>query len=86
METVILILATYAVSAALTTSDGPFGAFVKLRKLKAMKVLECFLCTSVIIGAIFATYSAGNLLDWLILSFAFGGAATAIDRFTSVTL
>lgn len=75
METLVLILSTFAVTSALTGSDGPFGLFHKLRNVKQAGVLECFLCTAVLIGGVFALYNANSFWHWLTLAFALGGGA-----------
>lgn len=75
MEFIILGFATFALTSALTGSDGPFGLFYKLRKLKQAKVLECFLCSAVLVGALFALRGSDNVIDWLIVAFALGGFA-----------
>lgn len=55
MESVGFILATYALTIALTRSDGAWGILRRIRDNKHVSrfgVLECFLCTSLYVSLI----------------------------------
>jgi len=78
MEALALVLGTYAVTLALTASEGPWGLFYKLRAIKRVQdfgVLECFLCTSFWVSLILCL-SFGRpeiiLIAW--------GSSTLIDK------
>lgn len=86
MDILILVLANFALTTALTESNGPAGVFYKLRQLKGTAMLECFLCTSVLLGAVLALYIAVNPVEWVILSFATAGGATFLNAITEIDL
>lgn len=77
MEYLAAIFVVFAVTLMLTDSEGPFSLFAKLRGVKHMTALRCFLCTSVYVSAVVALTLPG--VYWINL-LALSGAATAIDR------
>lgn len=78
MDLVLAVFATFALTTMLTDSEGPFEIFVKIRRLKYMTALKCFLCCSVWVGALTAITMDGNyLINWM----AVAGASTALDYF-----
>ena len=52
-ELIITTLATYGLSSLLTSYDGPFDVFLKLRELFPRSPLECTVCTSVWVSIAF---------------------------------
>jgi len=82
MEVLIGVLATYSLTLILTSSAGPFGIFARLRSIKILGALRCYLCASCYIAGLVALYTARDPLEWLIMSLAYVGGANAIDRLT----
>lgn len=82
MELITATIATYALTLVLTSSDGPWGIFARLRAVKGLGALKCFLCTSVWAGAILAIYPATSLLGWPLYTLALAGGAVLLDRLT----
>ncbi len=86
MELLVLAAATYTLTTALTEADGPLGAFYRLRNMKQAKVLECYLCSAVLVGSLFAIYKADNVLNWLITALALAGIATFAHKLTELDI
>lgn len=80
MTILLSILATYGVTKMIVDSDGPWGIFYKLRRVSWLGALECYLCLSVYIGAVVALYSAHNVLQWVLYTFAFSGGAILLNK------
>jgi uncharacterized protein DUF1360 len=72
--------ATYSITLVLTSSDGPLGIFARLRK--HLTALQCFLCTSVWVGALIALYTSNSPAEWLIFTFGLSGGAVFINYIT----
>lgn len=81
-------LATWRVSALLVREDGPYDLIARLRKATkdtmAGRALECFYCTSLWIAAPAAFWLAGATWRWLVVWLALSGAASLLERFSSV--
>jgi hypothetical protein len=77
---VISILATYALTLILTSAEGPFGTFSRLRN--HLTGLNCFICTSVWVGAVIAIPLSHDATYWFIASFGLVGGAVLLDRLT----
>lgn len=78
MEALAIILGTYAITLALTESDGAFGVMYKIRNNKAIKnfgLFECHLCTSFWV-AVFLSLAFGMPLMTLIA----WGSSVLIDK------
>lgn len=84
MESLAIILGTYAITLALTQSEGAFGSFYKLRKIKWVDdfgLLNCHLCTAFWVSLILSL-SFGEPLMILIA----WGASTMIDKIFTTLL
>lgn len=79
MEIIGLILGTYALSTAITQSDGPWGVLYRIRNNELVKdfgLLECFICVSMWVS-ILLTIIMG--LPWYFILIAWG-ASLIIDK------
>lgn len=75
---ILTVLGTYWLTLALTQEDGPFGVFYKLRRLKALGVLQCFTCSSLWVAAVLSLLVASNFLEWVLYTLASAGGAAII--------
>lgn len=82
MATPMAILVIYYLTTVLTSSEGFLGIFYRLRKLKYLSALKCFLCASLYVSAIVALLLANNVEEFVVYTLAGAGGATALDRLT----
>lgn len=78
MDTATIILGTFAITLALTQSEGPYGLFYKLRQNKKVDnfgLLNCFLCTALWVSVILGLCM--GRLDLVLISW---GGSTLLDR------
>jgi len=78
MEALVLIFGTYAITLALTESQGPWGLFYKLRKNKhvdSFGLLNCHICT-----ALWVAMALGLILGHVELVLLAWGVSTLIDK------
>lgn len=78
MDIATVVLATYAITLALTWSEGPYGKLAILRQKPAVDnfgLLNCFLCTAFWVALIVCLISNN-----LSLFFIAWGGATITDR------
>ena len=80
------LLATYGLTLILTEADGPFGVLYKLRHLKGLGALKCFVCTSVWVGALFALLTTQSALEFVIYALGYAGGAIVLHRLTERVL
>lgn len=73
---ILASLATFRCASIVTSEDGPFAVFSRLRNWASMKArwlyegLRCYACTSVWFGVFFAIWLAGSVAKFIILAFA----------------
>lgn len=82
MTEISLILATIALTYALTDSEGPWGIFAYMRKRSArFGLLQCFTCTSfwASLALVWAFKPELGVLGWL----AIWGACVVFDKILS---
>lgn len=83
MEALVIIgsvFIVYYITLALTQSDGAWGLMARIREIPALKdfgLLECFLCTSAWVSLVVSLILFD---DWLFMTLAIAGAATALHR------
>lgn len=82
VELLILALATYGISMLLTSSDGLYGVFLRLRNKYPNSALQCLKCTSVYVAlGLFIVFLLGWAF-WLI-PFAIVGAVILLEEATT---
>lgn len=82
IKLILALLDTYMLTLLLTSADGPYGVFTKLRGIKGLGALKCFLCTSIWTGAVLALFLANTILEWPLYALALAGGAVLLDRLT----
>lgn len=60
-------LSTYGLAYIITTQDGMFNIFVRLRRYK---LFQCFYCVSPYIAALVSLLCAQEPMEWLLLTLA----------------
>lgn len=81
----VAVLATWRVTHLLASEDGPADLIAKFRGLLGQsltgKLMDCFNCLSLWIGAPAALFVTRQLLDWFLVWLAVSGAACLLNRF-----
>lgn len=80
MEFIVLAFATYGLASAITTTDGPFSVFYKLRHMKYSKMFECFPCCAVWVGLLLALIAAPDIGTWFMFGIGAAGASMFLDE------
>ncbi len=76
MESIVIAAAAvFAISYIVSTADGMFGMFYKLRKADSSELTHCFTCLSVWFAALFAIPISNDLWQWILSLFAIAGIA-----------
>lgn len=74
-ELILSAFAVYSITTILTETDGPMGLIYKLRELKWLTALRCFMCASVYVSAVTSLLVSGSLKEWAIYTFGFSGVS-----------
>lgn len=82
MEYLILAFATYYLSEAINTTDGPFNIFYKLKHMKYSKAFECYTCLAAWVGLLLALMIATDWKSWLLSGLAAAGVAVFLNYIT----
>lgn len=84
---VVAALATWRVTHLLAHEDGPADLIVRLRiwldDSFAGKLMDCFLCLSIWIGALAAIAVTREPVDWVLAWLGLSGAACLLERLGS---
>lgn len=78
MEFLILSFATFWITEAIITTDGPFGVFEKLRH-RFEKPFGCFTCLSFWVALVLAAVSAPDIQTWIMCAFGAAGLSLFMD-------
>lgn len=83
----IIILFVWRLTHLISQEDGPFNIIFNVRKFVGDgffgKLMDCFYCLSIWISLIPAIYFGDNLLQKIILCFAFSGGAIILEKLTN---
>lgn len=77
-----MAFATYWITEAVITTDGPFNLFFKIRHLRYAKPFECFTCLSVWVGLLLALVATSDIKTWLMYGLGAAGAAVFLNYIT----
>jgi hypothetical protein len=84
LKFVLAVLATWRLTHLLASEDGPVDLIFRLRALLgqslAGRLMDCFNCLSLWIGAPAALFVSHNLLEWFFTWLAISGAACLLER------
>jgi hypothetical protein len=84
----ILVVVVWRLTHLISAEDGPFDIIIQLRKAAGDsffgKLMDCFYCLSIWIGLLTACYAAGGgLIEIIILSLYYSGAAILLEKLTN---
>lgn len=77
-----MAFATYYLSEAINTTDGPFNVFFKLRHMRFSKPFECYTCLAVWVGLVLALIAAPDWQTWLMYGLGAAGGAVFLNYIT----
>lgn len=81
---VLAVLATWRVTHLLASEDGPADVIVRLRTLLGQSIvgrlMDCFNCLSLWVGALAALFVSRRPLEWLFCWLALSGGACLLER------
>ncbi|MFY9852603.1 MAG: DUF1360 domain-containing protein [Terracidiphilus sp.] len=82
----LAVLATWRLTHLLAAEDGPWEIIANLRKVLGNsflgKLMDCFYCLSLWVGAAVACLLANNWKEWPLYWLALSGAACLLERLT----
>lgn len=82
LDFTLIALATLYLSEIITSKEGPFGVFAKLRALPSMGLFRCVWCTAPYVALLMlGTYQLFSPIVWI---FAIAGLALALRSYTGV--
>ena len=83
----VLAIIAWRLTHLISLEDGPFDLIIKLRTLLGNsffgKLMDCFYCTSVWVGLIGGIYAGDNLVQIIILTLYYSGAALLFEKLTN---
>lgn len=86
MTYILITLATYWLTLALSSSPGPYDSFERLRsnqKIKDFGLLDCFTCLAVWFSTLLCVVFLPINLELLLVIPAVAGASVALHRITT---